>query len=295
MEDDLDNLIADSLGGVQSALEGERKAAAAPAPGRGSAEDAVRELQQGPSRPEGQPGPEFFENLLKTFQDPNFQKAIGDALQASDGGAAEQPSSEALALVASSSGSSSAGPKSPEGPEDFLQNFMKSFNSAVGSDSKFEQSLSGLLTSMLSTELLCDPLQQIVDRLEPWLKQQKGLSSSERSRYESQLRVYRQLLAVYKGSPDPLPDAAREQVQRLLAELQAYGQPPDEVMRQIAPKEAEEGGESFEDFMKQMGLDSGLGAAEQDLLKKLTEDPEELTKVMKDMAHGLPEEACKQQ
>jgi len=57
----------------------------------------------------------------------------------------------------------------------------------------------------------------------------------------------------------------------------------EEVMKQISPKEAEEGGESFEDFMKSMGLDQGLGAAEQDLLKKLTEDPEELTKAMNEL------------
>lgn len=88
-------------------------------------------------------------------------------------------------------------------------------------------------------------------------------------------------------------------MQRLLSELHLLGQPPDEVMRQIAPKEAEDGDESFEDFMKTMGLDSNLGAAEQDLLKKLSEDPEELTKAMKDMAQGLEEgfneDACKQQ
>lgn len=296
MEDDLDNLIADSLGGVQTALDGERKAAApAASSGRGIAEEAVKELQQGP-RPDGTPGPEFFENLLKTFQDPNFQKAIGEALQANEATAGEKREGDvATCAPPGAASATSAASSQSDGPEEFLKNFMKSFDSAVGSDSNFERSLTSLLTSMLSTELLCDPLQQIVDRLDPWLKSQKGLSSSEKSRYEAQLRVYRQLLAVYKGSPDPLPDAAREEVQRLLAELQSYGQPPDEVMRQIAPKEAETGGESFEDFMKQMGLDSGLGAAEQDLLKKLTEDPEELTKVMKDMAGGLPDEACKQQ
>jgi len=80
-------------------------------------------------------------------------------------------------------------------------------------------------------------------------------------------------------------------VQKLLNELHTHGQPPDEVMSQITPKDAEEGGESLEDFMKQMGLDQNLGTAEQELLEKL-QDPEELTKVMKDMAG---EEACKQQ
>merc|ERR1712194_975822 len=109
----------------------------------------------------------------------------------------------------------------------------------------------------------------------------------DRKRYEDQLQMYKQILAVYKGNPDPLPDSAREEVQRLLSELHALGQPPDEVMKQITPKDAEGGDESFEDFMKTMGLDSNLGAAEQDLLKKLAEDPEELTKVMKDMAQGF--------
>lgn len=237
--DDLDNLIADSLGGVQAALESERKA---PAP---------------------QPKP---------------SSEVASAAASSAGGASQSSANDPMA-----------------GAEEFLQKFMKSFDSAVGSDADFEKQLTTLMTSMLSTDLMTEPLQQIVTHLEPWLKSQKGLPADDRRRYEAQLKLYKQVLAVYQSNPDPLPDPAREQVQRLLQELQGLGQPPEEVMRQIAPKEAEAGEESFEDFMKQMGLDSNLGAAEQDLLKKLSEDPEELTKVMKDMAEGLPEEACKQQ
>merc|ERR1712083_514235 len=111
-----------------------------------------------------------------------------------------------------------------------------------------------------------------------------------RTRYEGQLKLYKQIVAIYKGSPDPLPEDRREEVQRLLSELHGLGQPPDEVMKQVTPNDAAGGDESFEDFMKTMGLDSNLGAAEQDLLKKLAEDPEELTKVMKDMAQNLPKD-----
>merc|ERR1712146_342485 len=120
------------------------------------------------------------------------------------------------------------------------------------------------------------------------------MGTADRKRHEDQLQMYKRILAVYKGNPDPLPDSAREEVQRLLSELHMLGQPPEEVMKQITPHEAEDG-ESFEDFMKTMGLNSDLGSAEQDLLKKLTEDPEELTKVMKEIGEGKPEEACKQQ
>lgn len=282
--DDLDNLITDSLGGVQSALEGERKAPSVPAPG---ASEAVRDLQQGPARPDGAgpPGEEFFQDLVKTFQDEKFQKVMAEALQGGD----------AAPAAASTAPAASSGSGGEAGVEDFLQNFLKSFDNAVGSDGDFEQSLTSLMTSMLSNDLICEPLQQIADSLEPWLKNQKGLSAAEQTRYKAQLKLYKQILAVYKSSPDPLPEPARAEVQQLLSELHKLGQPPDEVMRQIAPKEAEDGGESFEDFMKSMGLDSNLGSAEQDLLKKLSDDPEELTKVMKDMAEGLPEEACKQQ
>jgi len=306
--DDLDNLIADSLGGVQSALEGERKAAQPAAAEKEWAKEAVRELKDG-SKPEGAngqpPGEDFFCNLVKTFQDEEFQKTMADALSGKPpleaaALAPEAPADAEGATPAPASGSTAPATSSTSGgggdqAEEFLQGFLKSFDQAVGQDGNFEKGLTSLMTSMLSNDLICEPLQQIVEKLEPYLKSQKNLPQADRTRYENQLRLYKQILSVYSSSSDPLPDAAREEVQRLLTELHSYGQPPDEVMQQVAPKDAAEGDESFEDFVKSMGLDGNLGSAEQDLLKKLTEDPEELTKVMKDMAQGLPDEACKQQ
>lgn len=43
-------------------------------------------------------------------------------------------------------------------------------------------------------------------------------------------------------------------------------------MEQLAPQGGPDDGQGFEDFMKSMGLDGNLGAAEQDLLKKMSED-----------------------
>lgn len=297
--DDLDSLIADSLGGVQAALDSDKKVVA-PAPAARNAGEALRELQQGPGRTAD--GEEFFANLVKTFQDENFQKTMADAMQGIDPeGAAKLPGEAAEdkggyaagAVVASSSSAPAASEAKSESskPEDFLQNFLSSFDAATGADPNFEKQLTGLMTSMISSDLIVEPMQQIVDSLEPWLKSKKGLAKADRTRYEAQLRLYKQIVGLYKQNPDPLPDSAREQVQKLLNELHTLGQPPDEVMSQITPKDAEEGGESLEDFMKQMGLDQNLGTAEQELLEKL-QDPEELTKVMKDMAG---EEACKQQ
>lgn len=296
--DDLDNLIADSLGGVQSALDGERKVDKPASGAKGWAGEAVREMQQGPGKSagEGQPNEEFFSNLVQTFQEDSFQKAMTDLLQGMDTNGVEEGTSGKDSTVSNGGEATLAASSGDSGAEDFLQKFLKSFDDAVGSDNNFGKQLTTLMTSMLSSDLICQPLQQIVDAMEPWLKSQKGLSSTDKSKYEAQLRTLKQILTIYKSNPDPLPEDKRDEVQKLLTELQDYGQPPDEVMKQIAPKDAEEGGENFEDFMKTMGLDANLGAAEQDLLKKLAEDPEELTKVMKDMAEGLGnDEACKQQ
>jgi len=296
--DDLDNLIADSLGGVQSALKSDQLLsvpnASSDASGARSVSEAVRELRQGPRSEEDggeAPNEELFANMVKTLQDDDFQKSMAAALRGTDGKAVEESS----AVVCGPAPEPASG---DNGVEEFLQGFMKSFDTAVSSDSNFDKEITSLMTSMLSNDLICEPLQQIADQLEPWLKSQKNLPAADKSRYDEQLKLYRQIIKVYKDSPDPLPEPAREEVQKRLAELHELGQPPDEVMRQIAPKEAEEGGENFEDFMKSMGLDQGLGAAEQDLLKKLTEDPEELTKAMKEMADGMGgngDEGCKQQ
>jgi len=301
--DDLDNLIADSLGGVQSAQEAERKAAQ-PAASAEWAKEAVKELKEG-SKPdataEGQPAnEEFFSSLVKTFQDEEFQKAMAEALQGGKPPLAEKDSEAAAANTDAAAGeapaaSSSSGAGAGDSTEDFLQSFLQNFNDAVGQDQDFEKGLTSLMTSMLSNDLVLEPLQKISDKLEPWLKSQKNLAQADRTRYDNQLRLYKQVVGVYSSSPDPLTDAAREEVQRLLTELHSYGQPPEEVMKQVSPEEAEDGSESFDDFVKSMGLDSSLGSSEQDLLKKLTEDPEELTKVMKEMTAGLPDEACKQQ
>lgn len=299
--DDLDNLIADSLAGVHTALENDRKVPqqqTAADTAVSSATEAVRELQQGHGRSNGEAAPpneEFFCSLVKSFENESFQKAMADALQITEPGS-EKDAAVATSEVASKSTTDAGG---EAGVEDFLANFMKTFEKAVGSEENFENQVTSMMTSMLSPDLIMAPLQQIANALEPWLKSQTSLPSSEREQYEKQLRLYHQIINVYKGSENPLPSDAQLEVQRLLSELHTLGQPPDEVMKQITPKEAEDGADSFEDFVKSMGLADNLGSAEQDLLKKLTDDPDELTKVMKDMAGKLdsdsPDEACKQQ
>merc|ERR1711957_639496 len=251
----------------------------APAASSTSAADAVKELQEGPKAA----ADDGMANLIKMFQGDALQKAMSDALQ----GAGDEGPGDKKADA--------------EGGEmgDFLQNFLKSFETAAGSDDKFADSLSSVMTSMLSNDLICEPLKQIAEHLAPWLQEHMEIPAEDRKRYEQQLDTYRKIIDIYAKNSDPLPEGPREEVQRLLTELHALGQPPDEVMSKITPKEGAGGGEeeNFEDFMKTMGLADGLSGEEQDLLKKLSEDPERLTKALQEMAGSMGQggEDCKQQ
>mmetsp|Transcript_10370 Transcript_10370/g.23423 ORF Transcript_10370/g.23423 Transcript_10370/m.23423 type:complete len:292 (-) Transcript_10370:62-937(-) len=287
--DDLENLIADSLSSVNTALEGEKKTTPGAAPS--TTEEAVKEIQKGPDEKEDPQNEQFFNELAQSYQDEKFLAEIAKVLQATESAADIKP--------AGTSDEAGSGGWGDAETEDFLQGFMKSFESAVSTDDNFAKSLTTLMTSMLSNDLVCEPLTQIADALEPWLQSQPKLPAADRSRYEAQLSLYRKIIAIYKENPDPLPDAAREEVQKHLTELHTHGSPPDEVMQKITPKDAADGNESFEDFIKSTGLGDGFGQAEQDLLKKLTDNPEELTKVMQEMAKelgdGKSDEGCKTQ
>merc|ERR1711865_600733 len=133
--------------------------------------EAMKQLKEGPPRDgDGnvvEPNEAFFNNLVKSFQEESFQKSMAEALQIS----AEKESSSSLALAGPS-----APPAAESGAEDFLKNFMSSFESAVGNDQGFADQMSSLVTSMLSKDVIVEPLQQIADALEPWLRDQKGLS-----------------------------------------------------------------------------------------------------------------------
>lgn len=275
--DELDNLIADSLGGVQAVLDAEKRNGNAGTP---SSTEAAKEPKDGPAKLSD----ELFADLVDTFQDENFQKAMADVLKINGLSNAAPPPSSADAPDATAV-------DNDEESAEFLKNFRKSFDSAVGSTPSFEQSLTTMTQSLIPVDLVCNPLKQIADHLALWLQQQEGLAAEDRARYESMMKIYRQVFDIYTSNPDPLPDDKYEEAERLLADVQALGQPPDEVMQQIVPEEAKDG-ETFQDFVKAMGVAGELGAGEHDLLKKLVDNPDDLTNLMKDMASGCPEESC---
>lgn len=288
-EADLDNLIADSLGGIESALETEKRDTDKNASQKSAGaleKDAVKELRQEPSDGDMSYNEEFFSKLVETFQDPGFQTSMSQLMHSSG----DAQSSSADASASSANGTAA-------GTEDLLKGFMESFEKVVDNDKDFGKQMEALMSGMLSKDILCEPLEQIAKHLGPWLDENRStLSTADAARYDNLLRLYQKIAGIYRSCPDELPEEAKMEVQRLLQEAQQYGSPPPEVMAKIVPQDAGDDEESFEDFVKQMGLDKGLGQQEQDILKKISEDPEELTKVLSEMTEEMKNnQDCKQQ
>lgn len=287
MEDDLDLLIDGSLNEVETVLQDEHK------PGKPeeetgtvgadakvtSEEEAVRELQQGPASSDQDSLPGLFQDLMKSLQDENVQKALEGALtcgSSSSGGSTD------------SSGSTDA----------LIQNLIKGFEDAVGSDENFAKSMASMMSQLIPNDVACEPVQQVAEKLESWLNSHSELPRSDRDRYEGQLRLYQKIVHVYKSNPDPLPEGPRAEIQSLVAELNNHGLPPDDVMKQVATNN-----ESFEDLIKSIGTGEALTTADTDAIEQLADDPVALMKAMSDMARKLEggeseegdDEACKQQ
>ena len=113
-------------------------------------------------------------------------------------------------------------------------------------------------------------------------------------RYEKQLDNYRKIVHIYESDAQPNA-AAAEEVERLVSELSVLGPPPAEVVGRISPMtdphvgsvgSAEMAGtsESFADFVKSLGFDQGMGDAERRLIAQLSENPDDIEKVLKEMA-----------
>ncbi|KAJ7594482.1 Pex19 protein family-domain-containing protein [Mycena floridula] len=102
-----------------------------------------------------------------------------------------------------------------------------------GGDSEEDMAgvLEGVMSQLMSKEILYDPLKELADKFPAFLANPPApLEASERTRYESQLTCVRKILAVFD---DPEYDEANpvtvEKTVNLMSEMQTYGSPPEAV------------------------------------------------------------------
>lgn len=98
-------------------------------------------------------------------------------------------------------------------------------------------SVDGLMQQLVSRDVMYEPMQALSTRLASWLVENAHIGAADRARYEAQLDAFRRVLAHYDSEPENF-----DRLMELITALQTHGQPPPEVVRELAPGLDLEGG-----------------------------------------------------
>ncbi|CAI5730459.1 unnamed protein product [Peronospora destructor] len=114
--------------------------------------------------------------------------------------------------------------------DDMVSEMMKKFEE-MGEKNDFQDLVDGMMQQLLAKDVMYDPMKQICDRYPEWLDEKKPLLSKEDyERYGKQYQYFQQIVAIYESEPD---NYAR--LSELMQEMQETGQPPSEIVKDLAP------------------------------------------------------------
>mmetsp|Transcript_33787 Transcript_33787/g.56490 ORF Transcript_33787/g.56490 Transcript_33787/m.56490 type:complete len:136 (-) Transcript_33787:52-459(-) len=99
--------------------------------------------------------------------------------------------------------------------------------------------MDGMMEQLLSKDLMYEPMKQVTEKFPEWLQAQKGqLSQDEWEQRNLQYQCFQQLVKVYEEEEDESNKNSNNKMGRLLElmqKVQEYGQPPAEIIKDIAP------------------------------------------------------------
>ena len=117
-----------------------------------------------------------------------------------------------------------------EGGESLMTEMLTELEK-MGNKEDYEGVVDGIMRQLLSKEIMHEPIKQVVEEFPRWLaRKREALSREEYQNYGLQYQGFQRLLAVYETEPDNF-----SRLMELMFEIQQYGQPPAEIIRELAP------------------------------------------------------------
>jgi len=116
--------------------------------------------------------------------------------------------------------------------EQMLKDMMAQFES-FGADQDFnaDSVINGMMEQLLSKELMYEPMKQVTEKFPSWLKRHKETLPEQEYRQRcKQYEYFQKLVRVYENDPNNV-----QGLMILMQEVQEYGQPPPEIIQDIAP------------------------------------------------------------
>lgn len=88
-----------------------------------------------------------------------------------------------------------------------------------------------MMQQLLSKDILYDPMKEIGERYPKWLEDHKAsLNKEEYDRYFHQYELIKQLNEVYENDPGNFT-----KIVDLMQKMQECGQPPNDIVQELAP------------------------------------------------------------
>ena len=107
---------------------------------------------------------------------------------------------------------------------------MKDFEAMAKKDDA-DSAIDGIMKQLLSKDLMYEPMKEVTAKFPQWLAENKAkLSEAEYIRYGTQYQYFQRILNLYDTEPDNI-----SRLLELLQDIQQYGQPPAELIKELAP------------------------------------------------------------
>jgi peroxin-19 len=159
-----------------------------------------------------------------------------------------------FAAAAGGSGSSTGGTPPTNKPSSRSAD-KSNERGSLSSDPQLTSFLDSLMHQLLSKEVLYQPMKDIAAKYPQWLiDNEDKLSDGDKERYTKQLQCITELIDIYENDPTNYPV-----LMDVLQTMQGCGNPPDDIVEELAPgmKFGGEGGG--------LGMGMGMGGIPSDL------------------------------
>jgi peroxin-19 len=120
--------------------------------------------------------------------------------------------------------------KMEEAGDQMMEDMMAQFE-ALGDKEDYNEVVDNVMRQLLSKDLMYEPTKMVCEKFPKWLAIHKHhLTEAEYTNYGKMYQVFQNLLAVYDIEPDNFP-----RLMELMYDMQQYGQPPAEIIKELAP------------------------------------------------------------
>jgi peroxin-19 len=122
--------------------------------------------------------------------------------------------------------------------EEMMLSLMSDFEK-MGNKNDSNIVVDNVMKQLLDKDLMYEPMREVCTRFPAYLAENKErLSQEEYIRYGKQYQYFQKIVHVYETEPDNF-----DRLMELMQDIQEYGQPPAEIIKELAPDlEFDEGG-----------------------------------------------------